>query len=144
MRGELPPIAKLSQQILVSIEQAVIRFGRSHKYGVGADLRREAMRVARCVNRAWHERSRQLQRVHELAEAIDDLRLTLQLAEGVKAFRSFAEFEALARLVNSIGRQCGGWLKRLHSTGQNEQAGTRLAQRAPILSSRSASSEATA
>jgi hypothetical protein len=80
MRAELPPIAKLSQQILVSIEQAVIRFARSHKYGVGADLRREAMRVARCVHRAWRERSRQLQRVHELAEAIDDLKITLQLA----------------------------------------------------------------
>lgn len=99
MRGELPPIAKLSQQILVSIEQAVIRFGRSHKYGVGADLRREGMRVARCVHRAWRERSRQLQRVHELAEAIDDLKITLQLAQGVGAFRSFGEFEALARLV---------------------------------------------
>lgn len=67
MRAELPPIAKASQQILVSIEQAVIRFARSHKYGVGADLRRESMRVARCVHRAWRERTRQLQRVHELA-----------------------------------------------------------------------------
>lgn len=143
MRAELPPIAKLSQQILVSIEQAVIRFARSHKYGVGADLRREAMRVARCVHRAWRERSRQLQRVHELAEAIDDLKITLQLAQGVDAFRSFGEFEALARLVSDIGRQCGGWLKQLHSKGQNGQASPGFAQRAPILSSRSASSEAT-
>src|ERR1700682_4337824 len=134
MRGELPPIAKVARRVLLDVEKAVRRFPRYHKYTLGSDLRRQAMEVARAVDRAWRERSRQLQRVHELAAAIDDLKLSMQLGKEIEAFGSFAEFEALAELVSGLGRQCGGWLKRLHSNGQNERASAPV-QRAEILSS---------
>lgn len=109
---------------------------------LGADLRANAMQVMRAVRKAWRERSRQLQRVYELSAAIDDLKDSMMLAESVTAFRSFEEFEAVARLVNDLGRQCGGWLKALHSMGQNGH-GSAAVQRAPTLSSRAASIEAT-
>lgn len=59
MKRELPPIAKRAAQVLTCIEESVMRFGRAHRYSVGADLRREAMQVSRGVHRAWNERSRQ-------------------------------------------------------------------------------------
>ena len=136
MNRELPAIAKAAMRVLACVEEAVTRFPRRHRYGIGADLRSQAMAVARCVHRAWRERSRQLQRVHELSAAVDDLKLTLQLCDAVKAFRSLGEFEVVARLVSDLGRQCGGWLKQLHAKGQNAGAGHPPGQRAPILSSR--------
>lgn len=142
MNAELPPIARAANRVLLDVEKAVVRFPRRHKYQVGADLRTEAMAIARCAYRAWRERSRQLQRVHELAEAIDNLKLTMRIAKQLRAFGSFGEFEALAREVIDLGRQCGGWLKSLHAKGQNEPERA-PGQRALILSSRGASMEAT-
>lgn len=140
MNRELPPIAKLAMRALVSIEEAVTRFPRRHRYTLGSDLRERAMAVARATHMAWRDQAGRPQRVRDLALAIDDLKLTLQLGKEVNAFVSFGQFEALARLVNELGRQCGGWLKQLRSQGQN--AADHTPQRAPILSSRAASQEA--
>lgn len=142
MNAELPPIARAANRVLLDTEKAVIRFARRHKYQVGADLRSQAMEIARCAYRAWRERGRQLQRVHELAEAIDNLKLTMRLAKQLNAFGSFGEFVALAREVIELGRQCGGWLKSLHAKGRNESERA-PDQRALTLSSRGASNEAT-
>lgn len=141
MNRELPPIARLAMRVLASIEEAVSHFPRRHRYTLGADLRGQAMQVARCAHMAWRDQSRRVPRVQDLVAAVDDLKLTLQLGQAVAAFRSFREFEAIAKLVNQMGRQCGGWLKQLRSPGQNA-SGRSPMQRAPILSSRAASQEA--
>jgi hypothetical protein len=142
VRRELPPIVKASRRVVSVVEEAVTRFPRRHRYTLGADLRRDAMQVNRCAHRAWRDRSQQLARVRELVVAMDELRFTLQLGKDVNAYGSFREFEMIAELVTNLGRQCGGWLKRLRSTGQNDQAVQPQGQRAPILSSRPASAEA--
>lgn len=41
MSFAIPPIVKLSERILVEIEQAVRRFARFHKYTFGSSLREE-------------------------------------------------------------------------------------------------------
>ena len=135
MNRELPPIAKLAMRVLAVVEEAVSRFPRRHRYTLGADLRAQAMQVARCVHLAWRDQYGRTRRVQDLACAIDDLKLTLQLGQAVTAFQSFGQFESIARLVNDLGRQCGGWLKQLRSKGQNGP-GLPRDQRAPILSSR--------
>jgi hypothetical protein len=139
VRSELPAIAKTAARLRASIEIAWTRCARRHRYGIGTDLRDQATAVQRCTLRAWRDRNHQLQRVRELVIAIDDLKLTVQLAKDVCAFASFDEFEAIARLVDDVGRQSGGWLKRLHSQSQNAQGALPLEQRAQILSSRAAS-----
>lgn len=133
MFDRAPPIARLSHRILTDVETAVRRFPRFHKYSVGADLRAHAMQVARCVHKAWRDAEQRLHRVMEVCSAVDDLKISMQLAKQVRAFGSFAEFEAVARLVNELGQQSGGWLKKLQSKGQNEQV-LEPAQRAQILS----------
>lgn len=137
MFSRSPPIARLSHRILADVENAVRRFARFHKYSTGADLRVGAMQVARCVHKAWRDSDQRLSRVLELCSAVDDLKISLQLTKEVKAFGSFAEFEALAKLVNELGAQSGGWLKSLQSKGQNAQA-REPAQRAQILSTQGA------
>jgi hypothetical protein len=137
MFDRAPPIARLSHRILADVENAVRRFPRFHKYSAGADLRFHAMQVARCVHKAWRDPNQRLARVLELCNAVDDLKISMQLGKAVRAFGSFAEFEALARLVHELGQQSGGWLKKLQSKGQNAQA-REPAQRAQILSTQGA------
>ncbi|UZW62722.1 four helix bundle protein [Lysobacter enzymogenes] len=142
MAYDLPPIAKAAARLLVEIEQAVQRFARRHRHATGADLRAQAMHVARLVNRAWRDRSRQLHWVTELAWAVDELRLTMQLAKEVKAFRSFGQFEALIRQVEDLGRQAGGW-KRQQEHLKGQSPAPRLAPgRAQTLSTCAASTGA--
>ena len=137
MFNQAPPIARLSHRILTDVENAVRRFPRFHKYSIGADLRAFSMQVARCIHKAWRDPDHRLARVSELCSAVDDLKISMQLGKAVKAFGSFAEFEALAKLVSELGQQSGGWLKRLQSKGQNAAA-REPSQSAQILSTRAA------
>src|SRR6185437_12002602 len=104
----LPPIVKAAERLMGEIEIAVTRFPQAHRYTLGADLRQQVMAVARLAHKAWRDRENQDVRISELAEAIDDLKLRMQLGQQVKAFASFAQFEMLARLAGDLGRQCGG------------------------------------
>jgi len=130
---------KDAQRARAAIEQAFTRMARRHKYSTGVDLRSAAKGVVLVALRAWRDPAGRLDRVRQLCEAVDALKVDLQLGKDVDAFRSFREFEAIVRLVDEVGRQSGGWLKRLLPKGQDARADHPPAQRAPILSSRSAS-----
>lgn len=124
----IPPIAKLSERLHLEVEEAVRRFARYHRYQVGADLRRQVAEVRRLVDRAWRDRAQQLHWTEQLVWAIDELRLTMQLGSQLRAFASFAVFEALIRLTEDLGRQVGGWERQQrHPKGQSRFA--RLMQR---------------
>ena len=140
MSHELPPIVKAAERLMRDLEVAVTRFPRAHRYTLGSDLRADAMKVARLAHKAWRDRDQQDERIAELAEAIDDLKLRMQLGQQVRAFASFGQFEARAKLASDLGRQCGGWQKRRKAKGQNGSASS-PAQRPSILSSRATSTE---
>ncbi len=115
-RAPLPPIYRDIQRLLVHTEAVVRRFSRYHKYTVGTDMRRQAMLLMRGVHRACFDRAQQARHIEALVWAVDDFKLTLQLAKEVGAFAdpsrseaSFAQFEATLNLVATIGKQCGGW-----------------------------------
>ena len=141
-RRELPPLLKLAARIHAAVEDAAAHFPRRHRYGLGVRLASRAYDARYAAQLAWREPQRQLLRVRELSLAIDHLKIDLQLSKDLNVFRSFGEFEAVARLVTDLGRQCGGWLKSLQPTGQNGGA-VSPGQRASILSSRAASQGAT-
>jgi len=144
MTYQLPEIAKTAERMLVEIEQAVRRFPRYYKYTVGAELRTQAMHVTELVHRAWRDRARQLEWTQNLVWSIDLLKIRIQLCKQLQAFASFAQFESLARLAKSLGKQAGGWYRQIagkqHPNGQNGQPGQRAAQRAEKLSTRATSS----
>ena len=141
MTHPLPPIVRLSERLLVDIEQAVRTFPRYTKYTVGTDLRRLAMKVSTMAHRAWMERKQANQWRQQLVWAIDELKIALQLGKRIHAFRSFAQFEAIATLAHDLGRQAGGWLRQESPDGQNP-ARANGQERAKTLSTRAASHEA--
>lgn len=133
----VPTIVKTSETLLVTFEEAVASFPRYHKYAIGAELREQARAIARAARRAWSDRERRCKRIEELSVAIDELKLSLQIAQRLHALKSFGQFEALARLVNGLGQQCGGWRKK-YLKSQNREAGAPPG-RAQILSAHGAS-----
>ena len=107
------PLWRDANRMLVLIEEAVRGFPRYHKYTLGGDLRRQAMRICRRIGRAWQARDEgRARQVAGLVADVDDLKLLIQLGKEVRAFRSFSEFQAAAELAVQLGRQSGGWLKR--------------------------------
>jgi hypothetical protein len=58
-----PPIYRDIRRLLVLTEEVVRRFARYHKYTVGTDLRTQAMRMMRGVNRACFDAGQQAQHV---------------------------------------------------------------------------------
>lgn len=142
MSFELPPIVKLAERIMLDIEQIVRQFPRYHKYTIGTRLRKHAMKVTSLCHRVWRDKSQQIDWVNKLVFTVDDFKISLQLAKQVHAFKSFAQFESLARLVSDLGRQCGGLKKHQQGNGQNVSGYRAQSQRPQRLSARSASSEA--
>jgi hypothetical protein len=142
MAYDLPPIAQLANRLLVAIEQAVAAFPRRHRHGLGEELRGNARQVARLCNRAWRDRVRQLHWTDQLVWAVDEVKLSLQIAKELHAFRSFREFEVLIRLAEDLGKQAGAWKRhQQHPKGQSA-ASRPTPQRAQTLSTRAASAEA--
>ena len=110
------PIWRDANRLLLAIEQAVRQFPRYHKYTLGTELRRQAMHVCRLIMRAADQRTEQARWLGQLVVAIDDLKLSVQLAKELEAFRSFREFQTVAELAVAVGKQSGGWRKRLATT----------------------------
>lgn len=138
MNRAAPPIVMLAERVLVDIEQAVRQFPRYHKYASGAELRAQARELVRVAHRAWRDAAERGRWLEALVIAVDEFKLSMQIAQRIQAFSSFAQFEELARLVSDLGRQCGGWQKQ-HRKGQNRPAPSAGPGRAQILSARDAS-----
>ena len=113
MTGNNTPLWRDAQRLLVLVEDAVRRFPRYHKYTIGSDLRRQAMLVCRLVNRAWRDQEGRVRHVQQLVMAVDELKLLLQLGKEVRAFAGFGQFQQLAELSVDLGKQSGGWRRRL-------------------------------
>ena len=101
--------------MLVSIEVAVRHFPRYHKYTLGTEIRQQGMKICQLVNRAWRDKQNALIHLQRLVFAVDDLKLQLQVAKEIEAFPDFATFERLAQQARGLGKQSGGWLRRLQS-----------------------------
>lgn len=110
------PIWKASMDLAVHLEQAVRHFSRYHKYTLGSELRQTAQRLCRLVARANDARGeRRGEALDELVLAVEEMKTLLTLAQEVKAFANFNEFAAAADLAVGLGKQSGGWRRRVRS-----------------------------
>ena len=108
------PIWKDAMDLALHLEHAVRRFPRYHKYTLGSELRQTAQRVCRLVARVndaqgagrWHA-------LDELVHAVEEMKTLLTLAKETGAFGSFNDFARAAELAVSLGKQSGGWRRRV-------------------------------
>ncbi|NCA71257.1 MAG: four helix bundle protein [Sphingobacteriia bacterium] len=85
------PIWRDANRLLLAIEQAVRQFPRDHKYTLGTDLRRQAMRVCQLILRAVNKGDDQLARVSWVVDAVDDLKLQIQLGKALQLFQGLGQ-----------------------------------------------------
>lgn len=109
-----PAIWADAMQLAAEIEVAVRGFPRYHKYTLGSDLRRQAAQVCRGVARAGFPERRETA-LEALVMAVEDLKITIQLAKEVQAFANFAQFQRVVELAVQVGKQSGGWWKQARS-----------------------------
>jgi hypothetical protein len=109
------PIWRDATQLLLAVEQAVRHFPRYHKYTLGTEMRQQAMKICQLVSRSWQDKARAPETLPRLVLAVDDLKIQLQLGRELQVFRNFAEFEKLAGLTVQVGKQSGGWLRRMQA-----------------------------
>ena len=86
------PIWRDANNLLLLIEQAVKHFPRYHKYTLGSELRSQAMLICRLISRSWHHKSQAYRLLPQLVDAVDDLKIQVQLAKELHVWRNFAEF----------------------------------------------------
>ena len=135
MAFQVPVIDKASRRLRRDIEMVVRGFDRGHKYHTGDVLRAQIREVQDLAGRAWFEKDNKAQLVGELVRASDRLKRDIQLAQDVRAFRSFGQFEMIFRQAEDIGRQAGGMQRQLkHPNGQNAGGHRACPQCAKILS----------
>jgi hypothetical protein len=117
-----PAIWADAMRLLVEIEQAVRSFSRYHKYTLGSDLRGQAALVCRRVAHAARFPEQRLASVQALVVAVEDLKISIQLAKEVQAFASFAQFQRIVELAVQVGKQSGGWWKQVRSAASRADA----------------------
>lgn len=140
--ADLPDVVKTAARVNVTLHQAVARMARRHKFGVGMQLCESALGIWVNLHFAWFYPNRRIHHTQQASDLIDHLRIRLQLAQGLNAFASFAQFEDISRLVDSLGQQCGGWRNELRRQQGQNAPGSSRPQRAQTLSARDASKEA--
>ena len=113
----LPPLYRDLRRLTLLTEQLVRGFARYHKYTLGTELRQQSMRAWRLAHRAHFDPAGQARWVENLVWAVDDFKLSLQMAQELGAFRDFRQFEPVALLAVQIGKQCGGWHRQTRSRG---------------------------
>jgi hypothetical protein len=81
-----------------------------HKYTLGTEMRNQSRAVVGLIIRANSERDRQ-STLEALRDEIEQLKVTIRIANVVKAFRNFNSFTVAVEAAISLSRQSEGWLK---------------------------------
>jgi hypothetical protein len=117
-----PAIWADAMRLATEIEVAVRGFSRYQKYTLGSDMRRQAAEICRGVARAVRFPEQRVAALQALVIAVEDLKITIQLAKEVQAFANFAQFQRVVELAVRVGKQSGGWWKQARSAAPREAA----------------------
>lgn len=108
------PIWKAALDLAVHLEHAVRRFPRYHKYTLGTELRQTSQRLCRGVARANNASlEARIVALDQLVLAVDEMKTLLTLSQEMRAFANFNEFAQATELAVALGKQSGGWRRRV-------------------------------
>ena len=109
MKYENLPIYKSSMDFCVYVETIVKSFDKYHKYTIGNDLREYSKQMLFLIHRANMSEEKK-DKLELLRDKCEDVKMLLQLAKELKAFKSFAQFEHSSKLAVAICKQAQAWL----------------------------------
>ena len=104
------PIYKSALDLCIYFEKVVRHFDRHHKYVIGADLRKLSIKAAMLIIKANDSRDK-TPLLLELKDVLEEIKILVKICKEVKAFNSFKSFEVSVKMVDSVIKQCAGWLR---------------------------------
>ncbi len=122
MKPNPPEIVKKAERLHLELVRSADSFPVKHRHTLGADLRRDGLQVDLLSKAAFRASAKPTLAalVDQLSDNIDRIKAQWQVAFKLQCF-SFDRSEEVARLLEDVGKQCGGWKKSIEkrSTGQN-------------------------
>jgi len=103
------PIYKSAMDLCVYVETIVKGFDKYHKYTIGEDLRDYAKKLLFLIHRANRSEAKK-EHLIVLRDTCEDMKMLIQLAKALKAFKSFDQFEHLSKRIVEICKQAQSWL----------------------------------
>lgn len=109
-----PPALHDAYDLALALYREVPKFPKAQRFVLGQRIEHASLDVLFAVQRAADENER-LDSLQRGSRSLDELRLLVRLATDL-GFLSVARHEALARQVDGLGRQLGGWIKWAQQT----------------------------
>lgn len=119
------PIYAACRQLMVECAITVKQFPREYRYTLGQQIQNEVVQMVALIVRANSSRQKR-DALRELAERIAVVEALIKLAHDIRIL-SAKRLATLGPLVDSIGKQIGGWLKRFGG-GQPESGSATATQ----------------
>lgn len=104
------PIFRSSLNLVVYVETIVKSFEKYHKYTIGAQLREKAQAVLFLIAQA-NMAVQKHEKLYLLRDSCEQLKMMVQVAKELKAFKSFTQFEHTSKLCVEVCKQAQAWLK---------------------------------
>jgi len=109
------PIFKKALELNVYVEQAVQNFSRYNKYAMGAELREKSRAVLYAIYKNYFSKDK-ISSLLLLRDSIEELKITIYLAQELKVFRDFKQVELLSKMARELAKQAQGWLNSQNHT----------------------------
>jgi hypothetical protein len=104
------PIFKKALELNVYVETIVKNFDKYNKYHIGSELREKSRQILYAIYKIYMYKDKQ-NRVENLVEKVEELKITIYLAKELKSLKSFKQFEVLSTMAYELAKQSTGWLK---------------------------------
>lgn len=97
-------VYKKAQELAVYFEDTVRGFDRYHKYTIGTELRNLSRRICVLIALA-NTKARRAGSLSEAIEKLEELKISIRVAQDLDAFPSFKSFEYSTKLTVDVSRQ---------------------------------------
>ena len=113
------PIFKSAMDLVAYTESIVKNFEKYHKYTMGEELRNRSRDILFGIQKANMSKDKS-QELIALRDKCEAFKMTVVIAQEIKAFNSFKQFENSSRLSYAVCRQAQAWLNSQdHNTDNN-------------------------
>ena len=113
------PIFKSAMDLVVYTESIVKNFEKYHKYTMGEELRNRSRDILFGIQKANMSKDKS-QELIALRDKCEAFKMTVAIAQEIKAFNSFKQFENSSKLSYAVCRQAQAWLNSQdHNTDNN-------------------------
>lgn len=101
------PVYRDTYQLVIELFEATKHFSKEHKYALGQDMKRDALRLLRNIYRANKHKTR-YQHLEVFLDELELIKLEIRLCIDLKIL-PIKKQARLSLLIEKIGKQVIGW-----------------------------------